>query len=194
MQYLERSIIAWLAILLGAYFIARAVANKREKEAMKELLGLQIDKVKFFRNFFIQRLEAMVGWSFILVGVGIHIYVLIRRSQQSTMQNDPQEALWNALTYLGVAVLAMIAITFFMHWICSYFSRRIFIDLLGYLMVRYDYRLEDDPALLKQIGEMLQIRQGPDDTVQTYTQRIEEGLRLGEISERLRERGKLPAR
>jgi hypothetical protein len=39
---------------------------------------------------------------------------------------------------------------------------------------------------------MLQIRQGPDDTVQTYTHRIEEGLRLPDVSERLRQRGKLP--
>ena len=88
----------------------------------------------------------------------------------------------------------MIAITFLMHWICSYFSRRIFIDILGYLMVRYDYRLEDDPDLLKQIGDILGVEHADDDTVQSYTKRIEQQLKLREIETRLKERGKLPAR
>ena len=194
MDYLEREIIAWLAILLGAYFLSRAVVNKREKGAMKELLGLRIDKVKFFRNFFIQRLEGIVGFSFVLIGVGIHLYVLIRRAQQSEHVNDPQEALWHALAYLGYAIVAMVAITFLMHWICSFFSRRIFLDILAYLMVRYDYRVEEDPDLLKQIGDMLGVEHAEDDTVQSYTKRIREGLKLHEIETRLRERGKVPAR
>ena len=194
MQYLERQIIAWLAILLGSYFLARATVNKRQKGAMKELLGVQIDKVKFFRNYFIQRLESMVGFSFILVGVGIHLYVLIRQAQQNTAQNDPQGALWDALTYLGFAVLAMFAITIVMNWICSWFSRRIFLDILGYLMVRYDFRLEEDPELMKQIGDMVNVKRLPDDTVQSYTQRIEEALKLSDIDRKLRARGKFPAR
>ncbi len=193
MDYLEREIIAWLSILLGVYFLARAIVNKREKGAMKELLGLQIDKVKFFRNFFIQRLESIVGFSFVLIGVGIHLYVLIRRAQQSAQLNDPQEALWHALAYLGYAVVAMVAITFLMHWICSFFSRRIFLDILGYLMVRYDYRVEEDPDLLKQIGDILDIEHADDDTVTSYTKRIKERLKLTEIEARLREQGKSPA-
>ena len=69
MPYHERQIVAWLAILLGAYFLARATGSKREKHAMKELLGVPLDKVKFFRNFFIQRLESIVGFLFVLIGV-----------------------------------------------------------------------------------------------------------------------------
>lgn len=194
MHYLERQIIGWLAILLGAFFLARSIAAKREKGAMKELLGVQVDKVRIFRDFFQQRLESLVGFSFVLIGVGIHLYILIREAQISTASNDPQKALGDALSYLGFAVLAMVAITLAMQWICSWFSRRIFLDLLGYLMVRYDYRLEDDPALLKQIGDILGVKQAAEDTVQTYTERIEEGLRLADIEGRLRARGKLPKR
>ncbi|MFV1958730.1 MAG: hypothetical protein ACC662_04885 [Planctomycetota bacterium] len=194
MHYSEREIIAWLAILVGAWFLARAGVGKREKGAMKELLGLRIDKVKFFRNFFIQRLESIVGFSFVLIGVGIHIYVLIRRAQQGSAHNDPQEALRYAISYVAFAVLAMLMITALMHWICSYFSRRIFLDILGYLMVRYDYRLEEDPDLLKQIGDILGVEHREDDSVESYTQRIEEELKLTGIEARLRARGKLPAR
>jgi hypothetical protein len=194
MQYLERQIIAWLAILLGTYFLTRAVSNKREKGAMKELLGLPIDKVKFFRNFFIQRLESIVGFSFILIGVGIHLYVLVREAQSASAENDPQQAIRDIVSYLAVAVVAMVIITALMHLVCSYFSRRIFLDILSYLMVRYDYRVEEDPDLLMRIGEILNVRRAENDTVESYTLRIEEALKLEDIEARLRARGKLPKR
>jgi hypothetical protein len=186
----ERQIIAWLAILVGAYFFARALGSKREKHAMKELLGVQIDKVKFFRNFFLQRLEAIAGFLFVLVGVGIHLYVQVREAQEASNAGNPQEALSQILLYLSGAIVAMLVITWGMQAVCSYFARKTFLDILGYLMVRYDYKIEEDPALMMQIGKMLGLKGVDDDTVETYTRRIEEGLRLEEIRGRLRARGK----
>lgn len=194
MDYFERKIIGWLALFVGLYFLARSGGSKREKTAMKELLGVRIDKVKFFRNFFIQRLESIVGFCFCLIGIGIHLYVLVRESQVATSQNDAQGAIRDAASYLAVAVAAMVLITAAMHAVCSYFSRRIFLDILAYLMVRYDYRLEEDTPLLRQIGEILGVERREDDTVEAYTRRIEEALKLEEIERRLESRGKLPER
>jgi len=190
----ERGIVAWLCILVGAWFITRATVNKRQKNAMKELLGVPIDKIKYFRNYFIQRLEGIIGFSFVLIGVGIHLYVIIRQAQTVEAENNPQEALRGAAEYLGYAILAMIAITVLMHWICSYFSRRIFLDILGYLMVRYDYRVEEDPDLLVQIGDLLDVKRSEDDTVESYTRRIEAELHLQEAQAKLNARGKKAAR
>jgi hypothetical protein len=192
LPYHERQIVGWLAILVGAYFLARAVGSKREKHAMKELLGVQIDKVKFFRNFFIQRLEAIVGFLFILIGVSIHLYVHVRQAQQASSYNDPQQAFRDILGYVLISVFAMFAITALMHAVCSYFAKRTFLDILGYLMVRYRYRIEDDPDLLVQIGEILGAKGGDEDTIESYTKRIEEGLKLEDIRERLKAKGKLP--
>jgi hypothetical protein len=191
-QYMERRIIAWLAILLGAYFLSRASAGKREKHAMKELLGMPLDKVKFFRNVFIHRLESLFGFLFVGFGVAIHLYVLVRQAQKDevALPNNPQEAIGSIVTYVLFAILAMVVITALMHLVCSYFSRRIFLDLLSYLMARYGYRVQDDPALLKQIGDMLGVERSEDDTVESYTRRIETGLKLEEIRARLKARGK----
>jgi hypothetical protein len=191
MDYTEREIIAWLAILVGAFFLAKSVARGREKGQMRELLGLPTDKVKVFRNFFEQRLERIVGFVFVLVGVGLHIYVLVRMHQKLHGGNDPQEALGEISTYLAVGVILMLLITAVMHWICSYFARRIFLEILGYYMVRQGYRLDEDPTLMKQIGEMLGCEYHPEDTVETYRERIEKGLRLDDIRARLLARGKL---
>lgn len=190
----ERGIVAWLCILVGAWFLFRATVNKRQRNAVKELLGVRIDKIKFFRNYFIQRLEGIVGFSFVLIGVGIHLYVILRQAQTYEAENDPTEALRGAAEYLAYAILALVVITGVMHWICSYFSRRIFLDILAYLMVRYDYRLEEDPDLLKQIGGLLQVDRTEQDTVESYTDRIEERLKLREAEADLKSRGKKAAR
>jgi hypothetical protein len=187
----ERQIVAWLSILAGAWFLARAAGGKREKHAMRELLGMPIDQVKFFRMFFIQRLESVAGFFFVLLGVGIHLYAVVRQAQAATASNDAPGALRDILTYVGLTILGMVAITFVMHAVCAWFSRRIFLDLLGYLMVRYRYRLEENPDLLLRVGEMLGVAGSEDETVESYTRRVEQGLRLETIRSRLAAKGKV---
>ena len=193
MTYYERQVIAWLCILVGYYFLAKATVTRREKGQMRELLGLRIDKVKVFRNFYVQRLERIVGFLFTLIGVGLHLYVVVREAQKAGPGgNDPREALADISTYLAMGIVAMLVITAFMHWICSAFARRIFLDFLGYYVVRQRYELGDDPDLMMQIGEMLEVPRSGDETVETYTKRVEDGLKLDEIRARLLTKGKLP--
>ena len=191
-MYPERQIIAWLAILVGAYFLAKASVSRREKGQMRELLDLPTDKIKRFRNFFVQRLERIVGFLFILIGVGVHLYVVVRQGQKLEGPNNPREALADMSRYLGMALIFMIFVTVLMHWICSFFARKIFLELLGYLMVRQRYDLSSDPALMMQIGEMLGVQRGEHDTVESYTERIEAALKLESIRAELLAKGKLP--
>jgi hypothetical protein len=189
--YFERQIMGWLFVLAGFYFVAKSVAPRRDRARMRELLDLPTDKVKHFRNFFVQRLERTVGFLFFLIGVGLHLYVVIRQAQKSAGGNDPREALGEIGTYLAGAVLGMLLITALMHWICDYFARRTFLDILGYLMVRQSYDLGNDPRLMVQIGDMLKVSRGEDDSVETYKHRIEEALRLDDIRATLLAEGKL---
>lgn len=192
MHYYEREIIGWLCILVGIFFIAKSVIARRDRAQMRELLALSTDKVKRFRNFALQRLERIVGFLFCMIGIGLHTYVVIRKGQKAAGVNDPGDALAAISTYLAIAVVSMLIIVLFMHWLMTMLSRRIFLDNLAYLMVRQDYRLADDPALMQQIGDMLGEPRRPDDTVESYTSRLEEKLRLDEIRAALLERGKLP--
>lgn len=192
LQYFERQIMAWLLIAMGAFFLARAVAGKRERGALKELLGVRIDKVKGFRDFIIQRLDALVGFVFVLAGVGIHLYIVVREAQSASRKNDPREALADILTWLGGALLAAVAIAALIHWVTAWYSRRIFLEHLGYLVVRYRFRIEDDPELLLQVGAMLGVKRSEDDTVASYARRLEDALQLERVRARLIARGKLP--
>jgi hypothetical protein len=192
MDYYQRQIIGWLAILVGAFFLAKSVARRREKGQMRELLGLPTDKVKRFRNFLMQRYERTVGFFFTLLGVGLHLYIVFREAQKQAGGNDPREALGAISTYLAIAIVCMLAITMVMHWICSWSAKRTFLEIMGYYIVRLGYQVGDDPRLMMQVGEMLGIARSEDDTVETYARRIEQSLRLDEIRARLLARGKLP--
>lgn len=192
MNYYEREIIAWLCILVGIFFIAKSVIGRRDRAQMREILGLSTDKVKRFRNFALQRLERIVGFLFCLIGIGLHTYVVMRKGQKSAGVNNPAEALKTISTYLAIAVTFMLVVVAFMHWLMTALSRRIFMDNVAYIMARQNYRLEDDPDLMRQLGDMLGEPRRPDDTVESYTARLEEKLRLDEIRAQLLERGKLP--
>ena len=187
MQYLAREILAWCLILLGAFFLAKAIVAKDQKWAMKELLGLRIDKLKAFRNHINQRLEAGFGFLFVLAGVSIHLYVLLRKSLEA---KGPREAYGHIAEYLGGTILAMVVLAILFHKVCRYVSRKSFVELLSYLVVRYRYRIEDDQELLKEIGEILEVEHRDDDTVESYTERVEARLGLEKVRDRLLARHK----
>ena len=192
MHYFERQIIAWLLIAMGAFFMARAVVGKRERWALKELLGVRVDKVKGFRDFILRRLDALAGFLFVLAGVGIHLYVLVREAEKTNRVNDPRGALADILVWLGAALVAALGIAALIHWVTARTSRKIFLENLAYLVVRYRFRVEDDPDLLLQIGDMLELKRSDDDTIESYARRIEAALDLEGVRTLLIARGKLP--
>lgn len=192
MPYYERQIIAWLLIAMGAFFLARAVVGKRERGHLKELLGVRVDKVKGFRDFIIQRLDALAGFAFVLAGVGIHLYVLVREAQATRSSAAAHEALADILAWLGGALVAAVLIAAAIHWVTAHTSKRIFLENLAYLIVRYRFRIEEDPDLLLQIGDMLEVHRSGEDTIESYARSIEARLDLDGVRARLIARGKLP--
>src|SRR5262245_39869221 len=185
-QYLSREVLAWCLIVLGAFFLAKAIIVKGQKWTMKELLGLRIDKLKAYRNHIVQRLEAAFGFFFIFSGVSIHIYVLLRKS----IAGKPNEAYGHVAEYLGVALIAMVLLALTFHYVCKWVSKKSFVEILSYLVVRYRYSIEEDQTLLRELGETLEVEHRDDDTIESYARRVEDAMGLDKIRERLKAQGK----
>lgn len=182
MQYLSREVLAWCLILVGNFFLAKAIVTKGQKWAMKELLGLPVDKLKAFRNHFSQRMEAIFGFALVFLGVVFHLYILLRRSLDA---KAPREAYGHIATYLGLAVGSMVLLAFAIHAACKYVARKSFVEILSYLVVRYRYHVEDDEGLLKELGEILAVEHRDDDTVESYAQRVEDRMGLDRVRAKL---------
>jgi hypothetical protein len=187
MQYVAREILAWCLILLGAFFIAKATVAKGQKWTMKELLGIRIDKLKAYRNHIIQRLEAAFGFFFVLSGVSIHLYVLLRQSLDRT---PPGQAIGHVAEYFAVTLGAIVVLAVAFHYLCKYVSRKSFVEILAYLIVRYRYRIDEDQALMKEIGDILRVEHSENDTVESYAARVEDAMGLDKVRERLRAKKK----
>lgn len=186
MEYLAREILAWCLVLLGTFFLAKAVSGKGQKWTMKELLGLRIDKLKAYRNHIVQRLEAAFGFFFVFCGVATHLYILLRKS----MSNRPAEAYGRIAEYMAVTLVAIVVLAVVFHHVCKWVSRRSFVEILSYLVVRYRYRVADDQALLKELGEILKVEHRDDDTVESYAERVEAAMGLERVRARLLARNK----
>jgi putative effector of murein hydrolase LrgA (UPF0299 family) len=187
MQYLAREILAWCLILLGTFFLAKSIVTKGQKWTMKELLGLRIDKLKAFRNHIVQRLEAAFGFFFVLAGVAIHLYVLLRKGLDT---KGPREAYGHIAEYLGGTILAMVVLAVVFHYVCKWVSRKSFVEIFAYLVVRYRYRIDEDQLMLKELGEVLKVEHRADDTVESYAGRVEAAMGLEAVRERLARRDK----
>ncbi len=187
MQYLSREVLAWCLILVGTFFLAKAIITKGQKWAMKELLGLPVDKLKAFRNHFNQRIEAVFGFALVFLGVVFHLYILLRRSLD---QKGPREAYRHIAEYVVLAIGAMVLLTIVIHYVCKFVAKKSFVEILSYLVVRYRYHVDDDEELLKELGEILDVEHRDDDTVESYAQRVEDRMGLEKIRARLKAKNK----
>ena len=187
MQYLSREVLAWCLILVGTFFLAKAIITKGQKWAMKELLGLPVDKLKAFRNLFNQRIEAVFGFALVFLGVVFHLYILLRKSLDA---KAPREAYEHIAEYVGLAIGAMVLLTIVIHYVCSFVAKKSFVEILAYLVVRYRYHVDDDEELLKELGEILSVEHRDDDTVESYAQRVEDRMGLEKIRARLKAKNK----
>lgn len=191
MQYLSREVLSWCLILVGTFFLAKAIITKGQKWAMKELLGLPVDKLKAFRNHFNQRIEAIFGFGLVFLGVAFQLYILLRRSLDAKTPGEPaREAYGHIAEYMGLAIGAMAILATAIHYICKFVARKSFVEILSYLVVRYRYHIDDDDGLLKELGEILDVERRDDDTVESYAQRVEDRMGLDRIRARLKARNK----
>ncbi len=159
------------ANILGAFFLAKAIIAKNPRVMIRELLDLPIDQLKLFRNYLIQKLEALIGFVFLFVGSGLQIYESVQaREGDSPLTN------WGITIVVTLLVLAAIALV--VHRGCSFFARRIFIEVLRDMVAKYHFPIHREEKLTKQIGEVLRIPKGEDETIETYAKKVLERLNL----------------
>ncbi len=160
------------ANILGAFFLAKAIIAKNPRVMIREILDLPIDKLKLFRNYLIQKLEAIIGFALMFVGFGLQIYDSVSREESSPLTN------WGITIVVTLLILAAIAMI--VHRGCSFFARRIFIDVLRDMVEKHRYPLRREERRTKEIGEALKIPEGEDETVASYAEKVIDRLNLSD--------------
>jgi hypothetical protein len=154
--------------ILGAFFLMLSIVVKSPRTIMRELLGMKVDRLKTFKYFIAQRLEAMLGFLCILLGSSLTLYSDLAE----------KSARHHIGVYLVVTILVMSIIGLLLYRSCSVLSRWIFIRLFRSHATRHRVPIHRDEDLLKELGEILEIPRDEEETIETYARKIRDRLEL----------------
>jgi len=169
-MHVNLSILGTCFVILGAFFLMLSIIVKSPRSMMRELLNLKVDRLKTFKYYIAQRIEAMLGFLFVLFGSSLQLYASLAA----------ESAARNLGVYLVVTIVTMSLIGFLLYRWCAVLSKWIFIRMFRSYSERHRISLHRDQGLLKELGEILDIRRDETETVETYARQIRRKLDLEE--------------
>jgi len=164
-------VIAFCSLILGSFFLAKSVSIKTPKYVLHELLAFKVNKSRFFRKYISQRLEAVIGFVFLFLGFALQLYLEVdalgeaeRRAGTSGFDN------WWLV--IGITVAAMIAIAMLLSRITRYFSNKVFVEHVRFMVMTHGFPLESDEGLVLELGRVMRIARGDEDTIESYSGKV----------------------
>lgn len=165
------AILGWCLIILGAFFIALSIIVKSPRTMMRELLNVKVDRLKTFKYYIARRLEAALGFLFVLLGAALQIYSLLAVESASGHAR-------NLGALLVVTILVMCVFGFLAYRSCSFLAKTIFIRLFRNYAARYRFPIHRDEDLMKELGDIVGIPRDDDETIETFSKKIRDKLGL----------------
>jgi hypothetical protein len=156
--------------ILGAFFLAKSVIWKAPRYLMRELIGVPVERYRTFRHFIAGRIEAIFGFAFLAVGAGLQMAAEVSRAAPA---DAPGLLFWILASLAGIAGIATA-----LYFVVRRIAKRYFLDEFRENARRRHWAFQEDPELLRELGEILEIPRGENDTVDTYQARIREKLGL----------------
>lgn len=174
-------VIALCCIIVGAFFLAKSINVKTPKYMLHELLRFKVNRGRFFRNHIGQKLDSVIGFLFLVVGAGLQIYLEIHALAERETVAGEQGHL-SSLTNWWVVVGVTLAIMAFTAWVLSrvtrYFSGKIFVELVRFMVETHEYPLESDENLVLELGKIMRVERLDDDTVESYARRVRAKMKV----------------
>jgi len=156
--------------ILGAFFLAKSLLWKAPRHLMRELIGVPVERYKTFRHYVAGRFEAVLGFLFLSAGAGFQMAAEVEGAGPDLKQGL---LFWVLASILGIAAIAT-----GLYFVVRRMAKRVFLDLFVEQVKRRNWPFQEDPELLRELGEMLQIPRTEDDTVDTYQAKVREKLGL----------------
>ena len=154
--------------ILGAFFLMLAIIVKSPRTVMRELLNLKVDRLKTFKYFLAQRIEAMLGFVCVLIGASLQIYARLAEAKEAGSFG----------AYLVITLIAMSTIGFVLYRSCSILAKVLFVRMFKTHAERHRLPIHRDESLMKELGEVLDIPRDDHETIETYAEKIRKRLDL----------------
>ncbi|MDH3590763.1 MAG: hypothetical protein OER88_02725 [Planctomycetota bacterium] len=162
-------VIALCSCILGVFFLAKSISIKSPKYVLHELLSFKVNKSRFFRKYINQKLDAITGFLFLFVGFGLMIYLEVEALRE---QERDATRLTNWYAVIGGTIGITLAIAVILNKTTRYFSNKIFVEHVAFMVRRHGYPLESDEALVLELGRVMRIARNDDDTIESYGEKV----------------------
>ncbi|MHC4224246.1 MAG: hypothetical protein ACYSX0_14290 [Planctomycetota bacterium] len=172
-------VIALCSLILGGFFLAKSISIKSPKYVLHELLHFKVNKSRFFRQHISQKLESVIGFIFIFLGFGLFLYLEVEAlSAEEQATGNGGGAFTSLGGVIGVTVVVLLAVVYLLSRVTRYFSGKIFIELMRFMVVTHRYPLEKDEALVLDLGNIMKIPRDEEDTVESYCEKVREKMKV----------------
>jgi hypothetical protein len=167
-------VIAYCSLILGYFFVTKSISIKTPKYVLHELLAFKVNRSRFFRKYIGQRLEAVMGFMFGFFGFALLLYLEVQAlgDQPRTSRLDNW---W--VVILGT-VAAMLAIAYLLSRIARYFSNKVFVEQIRFMIETHGYPLEGDEAFVLELGRVMRVPHDEEDTVESYAAKVRAKMRV----------------
>ncbi|MFQ5845731.1 MAG: hypothetical protein ACE5JG_12165 [Planctomycetota bacterium] len=181
-------VVALCSCILGAFFLAKSISTRSPKYVLHELLRFKVNRIKFVRKYVTQKLEVVVGFICLFAGFGLQIYLEIQALSRSP---EPAHGLTDWGMIIGFTVLVTFLIAVLLNRICAFFSGKIFVELMRFMVDHHGFPLENDESLLLELGRVMKVKREESDTIESYSARIRARMGLAPEPQAPQERGEL---
>jgi len=169
-------VIALCSLILGSFFLAKSVSIKTPKYVLHELLAFKVNKSRFFRKYISQKLESVIGFIFLFVGFTLLIYLEVEALGSQVVEDSTGFENWWVV--VGVTVVTIVAIAILLNRITRFFSGKIFIEHMRFMVEHHGYPLESDEALVLELGRVMHIPRGDEDTIESYGEKVRTKMKV----------------
>jgi hypothetical protein len=163
-------VIALCSQVLGIFFLAKSISIKTPKYVLHELLDFKVNKSRFFRKHISQKLEVVIGFVFLFVGLTLQIFLEADALGRGRLSQPTLVILATVIAMLGIAVL--------LNRVTRFFSGKIFVEHVRFLVREHGYPLEKDQSLMRELGGILRVDYSENDTLESYAQRVRQKMKL----------------
>ena len=163
-------VIAFSSLILGSFFVTKSISGKTPKYVLHELLDFKVNKSRFFRKYISQRLEAVIGFMFLFLGFVLQLYLEVQALGEEGRRAGKGFANWWLVITFTVA--AMLAIAFVLSRVTRFFSNKVFVEHVRFMVTTHGFPLESDEGLVLELGRVMRVRHEDDDTVESYATKV----------------------
>jgi hypothetical protein len=169
LERLNPTVIGCALNVIGLFFLASAISFKQPRRQIEELLGLERARsLLTVREQLVNQIQAYLGFGILVVGFVLLMGEALERTRPAGATGSDPHLVW----IVALLTVATLGTTVALKVIKEGYVRSKFRRLLREVVKESKFNLEKNPQLSVQIGELLHIPKGGDESVAEYIAKV----------------------